>query len=419
MTRHETRWSIALLVLAILTGCAAVDVRVEPLNAPTPTVAATPIPPPTPEVQAQFSAGLVAREAPDDSEVEVALIAAPHLLYAPDGIVVVEMMPEWAGDEAYFVVNRGAGLRLRADWRAVWLTNSSGAGRVSMDVYLRAPDAAPDDFQWVENAVTADFYEEGATHREELLDSTLYLPDAGEYGVRVEVKAEAWNDATSSYTEGTHTYQTIVRAVNQPDDLLNTVEALSPAFGDMEWNGVFLDWRGWRFGPCFVRSEDNPDFTRHLDEACTAFEQGDWDTAANALQDALSADDSPELHNRLRQQLGFLSAAAGRWNVAARHFTEGLGVAHSLQDSLEVAIALHNLGVALVKAEFVKEGETRLWQAINLYDQMEDWPSAMVGWAQFAVHWRSLETFEWVVPALYDHGLPQAEMLESLAGQAE
>jgi len=406
---------VMMCVLVISAGCAAIDVRVEPITAATPTVVPTPQPPPTPEVQAQFSAGLVAREAPDDSEVEVANIAAPHLIFNGDGSVVVEMMPEEPDDEAYFVVNTGIGLRLRVDWRAIWLAGGAGGGRVGMDVYLRAPDAAEDDFRWVENTSTADFGLEGANHLEELLDSTLYLPGAGDYGVRVEVKAEAWNEATGASAKGTHTYQVMVRAVNQPDDLLNSIEALSPAFGDLEWQGVLLDWRGWRFGPCFVRSEGNVDFTRLLDEACSAFEAGDWDSAANALQDGLSADESPALQNRLRQQLGFLAAASGRWNVAVRHFTEGLSIAHGLQDSLEVAIALHNLGVALIKAGFADEGETRMWQALNLYDQMEDWAATTLTWGELGLYWGSLETLDWVVPALYEHGLPQAEMLEAAA----
>jgi len=403
---------ILLCAMVISTGCAAVDVRVESIIPATPTVAPTPQPLPMADVQAEFSAGLVAREAPDDDEVQVAYLAAPHLIYNSDGSVTVDMMPESAQD-FYFVVNTGVGLRLRVDWRAIWVTGGAGGGKVGMDVYLRAPDAAEDDFRWVENASTAEFWEESATHHEELLDSTLYLPGTGDYGVRVEVKAEAWNEATGAYVEGLHTYQVKVMALNQPDDLLDTIEALSPAFGDLEEQGVFMDWRGWQFGPCFVRSEGNTAFTQLLDEGCSAFEDGDWDNAANALQDALSADDSPALQNRLRQQLGMLAGASGRWNVAVRHFTEGLSIAHSLHDSLEIAIALHNLGASLINAGFLDESEPYLWQAINLYDQMGDSRGAAVAWAELAAYWESLETLEWVIQTLYDHGLPQAAILQT------
>jgi hypothetical protein len=405
---------IVLLAALWVGGCAAVDVRVESLATLTPAPSPTAPPPPTPAVQAEFNAGLVAREAPDDSAVRVFELAAPHLIYQSDGSVMVEMMPEWVAERVYFVVNTGRGVRLRLNWRAVWLAGGAGNGRVGMDVYLRTPDSP--EFQWVETASTADFYEEGVTFREELLDSTLYLPAAGEYVVRADLKAEAWNDAIGAYADGAHTHETTVVALNQPDDLVNTLEGLSPAFGELEAQGVFLDWRGWRFGPCFVRAEGNPEFTRLLDEACSAFEGGDWESAANALQDALNTTDDPSLHNRLRQQLGTIAAAAGRWNVAVRHFTEGERVALGLQDALEVAIAQHNLGVGLIYAGFGEQAEPYLWQSLTLYDQMEDWVGATVAWGQFAVYWQDPETFEWVVPSLYESGLPQAAALDALWG---
>ena len=69
MTRQPffLRRFVLLCAVLISTGCAAVDVRVESIIPATPTVAPTPQSLPVADVEAQFSAGLVAREAPDDN----------------------------------------------------------------------------------------------------------------------------------------------------------------------------------------------------------------------------------------------------------------------------------------------------------------------------------------------------------------
>lgn len=411
------RLCVNLALLATLIACSAIQVQVEPLNVPTtPTAAPTETVSPQPiegvvaESFAESAAGLVAYDAPDDEGKYVVNIASPYIVFYNGGSTV-EVLPEWFANEEFFVANTGMGFRLRTRWHAVWLADSSGGGRVSLAVSLRHP--GNDEYQPATFAETENFELDGADHREELLDATLYLPGAGDYDLRAILNVEATDYTNGGNSAGDHTYETRIIALNRPDPLPVSNEDLMPRFGDLEQNRVLIDWRGWRYGPCFLQTEGNAAITSALDAACVAFEGDDWNSAANALQDALNAaGDDVWLQNRLRQQLGTLAAEARQWNVAVRHFREGLTAARATYDSLEVAVALHNLAITLHEAGFEDEVEGLMWQSISLRDQMGDYPAAYLTWAQFAAYWESADTFSWVVPSMWDAGMPQAELAQ-------
>jgi tetratricopeptide (TPR) repeat protein len=404
------KWLGTLLAAALMSaGCGAVDVQVAPIFSVTPTVAPTLTPSPQPPI-IMSSAGLVARSEPDDGEVVVKTIAYPHLVFAP-GVVSLTMFPQWAAPQEYMVVDSGRGLRLRASWRALWLADSAGSGRVSVDVYLRWPGES--DFAFMQTASTEDFESAGEDFREELLDSTVYLPESGDYRLRVVTRVTMSESSGQEASQET-IYETDVIAVYSPSEPLTAPEDYAPAFGglDLEWSGWLIDWRGWRKGPCFLSTDAYPEATAQLDTACVQFENGDWGAAAEALQAALgTVGEDMALQNRLRQQLGTLAAAAGQWNVAVRHFTEGLKAARELDDSQEVGIALHNLGVALRAAGMNDEGDQRLFQSAQVFDQIGDYLGAALTWGQFSTFWRSADTAGWVYSVFSDHGLPQAEVL--------
>jgi hypothetical protein len=401
------KWLSVFLVVVLAAGCGAVDVQVAPILSVTPTVAPTLTPSPQPPIITS-SAGLVARSEPDDSEVVVKTIAYPHLVFAP-GVVSLTMFSQSAAPQEYMVVDSGRGLRLRTSWRALWLADSSGSGRVSVDVYLRWP--GQEDFVFLQTASTQDFESSGEDFREELLDSTVYLPESGDYRLRTVTRVTM---SESSGQEGSQEaiYETDVIAVYKPSEPLTAPEAYATDFGDLEWQGWLVDWRGWRQGPCFLSTDPYPEATALLDTACVQFENGDWGAAADALQAALGAvGEDVTLQNRLRQQLGTLAAAAGQWNVAVRHFTEGLKAARMLNDAQEAGIALHNLGMALRAAGMNDEGDQSLFQSAQVFDQIGDYLGAALTWGQFSAFWRSADTAEWVYSVFSDHGLPQAEVL--------
>ncbi len=402
MTKSLLRMS--LIVGLLLSACGVVAVQIEE---PIPTVNPTDTPIPPPPIQAEASAGLVAREAPDDSEVLVKTVAMPHIVYMPQGLAL-EMFEQWTPPVEYLAVDRGRGLRLRVDWSALWLVDSYGVGQVSMDVLLRAP--GENDFRFAQNATTSDFEGWGADQRDELLDSTLYLTDIGDYQVRAEVEVSARNDQSVEDLRS-YTYEFNLVALNYPPKLLTTPEDFTPQFGDLENAGALLDWRGWRLGPCFIRTDDLPEAATSISEACVGFANGDWEAASAALQVALQQVNHPVLRSRIYQQLGTLSAVMGDWPQALIHFQQGLQASLILHDALEVSIALRNLGIAQKNTEQYDEGEINLWQSIQLSDQIEDWLGSALTYGQFGYYWESLDTLEWVTNVMQDNGLPQAEIL--------
>ena len=396
--------AFSVLLLA-LSACGVVAVQVEE---PIPTVTSVPTPIPPPPIQSEASAGLVAREAPDDSEVLVKTVAMPHIVFAPDALAV-EMFDQWAAPAEYMVVDKGRGLRLRMSWSVLWLADSYGAGRLWMDVYLKSPDQ--EDFQFAQTAATQDFESWGADQRDELLDSTLYLPGSGEYQVRVEVNVRANNDKNNEDNR-TFTYETTVIALDSPPKILDTPEDFAPQFGDLEAGNILLDWRGWRLGPCLVRADDVPDAAADIAQACVGVANGDWGAAAGSLLSAAEAvGDNPALLNRLYQQLGVLAAVDGDMEKAARCFDMALAAARQQNDALEVAIALRNLGIA--QRELGDEaGEQNMWQSIQLSDQIEDWSGSVITYAQFGYYWESVDTLDWVKSVLAERGLPQLATVE-------
>ncbi|MDL1901354.1 tetratricopeptide repeat protein [Anaerolineae bacterium CFX9] len=398
---------VRLAAAALLSACSVVSVQVEE---PIPTVYPIETPVSLPPIQAESSAGLVAREAPDDSDVLVKTVALPHIVYAPDELAL-EMFGQWSPPVEYLVIDQGHGLRLRINWSALWLTDSYGTGRISMDVSLRSPGES--EFQFAQSASTPQFEAWGADYRDELLDSTLYLPDIGTYSIRAEVAVAISSDTGGSMADE-YTYEFDVITLNAPQNLIMSAADFAPQFGDLENQYVFLDWRGWRLGPCLIRVEGLPAAASAVSDACVGFANGSRDAAAEAMMAAIQLPDAPPaLRSRLYQQLGTLAAVSGDWNKAISHFEPGVQAAIALNDGLEVAIALRNLGVAqMINGQF-DSAENNLWQSIQLSDQIEDWLGSTLAYGQFGVYWESLGTLDWVIPVMRENGLSsQAGALE-------
>jgi tetratricopeptide (TPR) repeat protein len=399
----------AALAIMLLAGCGLVDVRVAPI--PTPTLAATDTPP----LEVLPSAGLVAYSAPDDDSMLVRTVAYPHLVYAPDGIAV-EMMEQWPAPQEYMLYDNNVGLRLRTDWRALWLSGAYGSGHVVMDVSLQSPGMA--DFEYAQYAATQPFEAWGADFRNELLDATLYFAAPGSYRVRALVTVKAQNDSGAQVVRDV-TYEMNVIALSSPAEAPTGDPAdFAPRFGEVESWGFLLDWRGWDEGPCYIQTDDNAEATRRLDEACVAVEDGDAAGAETGLTAALdAAGDDPYLLGLLRGQLGLLASAQGQWNVAARHFQESLELWRAGDQSQHVVIALHNLGIALLAAERWDEGNYHLSQSAQLAEQMQDWGGAMLTWAQLSRYWDSQESLDYFAGEMTANGWAQAWVLQSWADE--
>lgn len=405
---------LALLLTAlILTGCGLMEVTIDP----SPAAGSTG----TGGAAGQPSAALVASSAPDDNLMVVRTIGYPHLVYAPNG-PAIELFEQQPPATEYMIINTGLGYRLRLEWHALWEQDIYGLGSIEMDVYLRAPGAA--DYEYAQYAAAQPLENYGAAFRTELLDATLYLPGSGRYGLKANVRI-SMQDGSGNTLDRSFTYEGEVLAMDTPADEINQQPIdFQPLFGELEANGYLMDWRGWAYGPCFIQTEDNPTATRLLDEACTSMENGDWSTADQALSQALDAvGENPVLQGRLRMQLGTLAAAQGQWNAAVRHFREAITLWESLNNALEMGIALHNLGSALTTVGLWEEGIPMLEMAGRLRDQMSDWRGSLLTWSQLGVYWQSLEMLDGLVPQLTDNEMAQAEWVqrytEMLRTQAE
>ncbi len=392
-----------MVVCLLLAACGLVEVQVEPIPTPVPTDVPIAPPPGSP------SAGLVANSAPDDDRKIIRTVAAPHLVFAPENTLVAEMLPQWANPTEYLVGNSGYGFRMRAEWNALWLTDTYGRGFIELAVDWKPPQAS--DFEPAQYAATEEFEAWGADERSELLDATIYLEQPGIYELRATTRVTMTAE-DGTQVPGESLYETRLVVLNRPGSFPSDPSDYVPAFGELESQGILLDWRGWRRGPCFVETDGNVEANRQLDEACIAFEGGDWGQAMDDLQRALDmAGENTVLQNRIRQQMGILAGASDQWNVAVRNFRAALAAAQSSDDAFEVALALRNLGVALRQAELNDEGDFYLFQAIQVFDQLEDWLGSALGWGQFGVYWDSPDTLEWVAGVLSDNGLPQGDLI--------
>lgn len=405
----HARWPARLLAsaaLLIVSACSIIRVEVA---APAPGLSSSGTPIPPLSIQSASSASLVASDIADDSNVLVRTVALPHLVYAPDR-VSIEVFGQWAMPVDYLVIQPEHGLRFRVQWNALWLAESYGRGRIEMDIYLQMPDSA--DFQLVESAWTLDFEGWGADQRQELLDATLYLSEIGRYGVRAELRIEAVTEAGEVVT-ATYDYETQIVTLNQPARLLVSPEDFRPQFGNLEQQAVLIDWRGWRLGPCLIRTDELVALAGDIANACVAFANGDWDAAIEALLTAIAnAEEEAAVLARLHQQAGTLLAASGDWEQALAILEAGLIAALRLNDSLEIAIALRNLGVVQYQLGQPELSELSLWQSIQISDQIEDWFGSALAYGQLGYYWQSIETLDWVITVMRDHGLTQAEILQ-------
>jgi hypothetical protein len=390
-----------LITILLLSACGLVDVQVE--ETLTPELVATP----TAFQQSAPAAVVLSYGAEDDDVMVVRSVAYPHIVLSESG-ATIEPFEQALQPQDYLASAGEFGFRLRTDWRMLWLQDVHGISNVTLEVYVKPPWA--EDYESWDYVSTDDREQWGASFENELLDSTLYLPDAGMYGVRAVLTVNARLDDQPDTTHQS-TYETQVVVVSKPsDNLPSSVEYFQPAFGELENYGALLDWRSWAFGPCSLSSE-NQTVTRLMDQACVALEGGDLDAVTVALQQALDEEEGRRTLATIRGQLGVLAAVYGQWNNAARNFREALNLWLVEDDALGVMTGLHNLGASLAFAGRWEEGVSTLQQAEQLQHQMGDWPGVLFTNGQLAVLWQSVEYAQYVADQMSEAGLPQADPL--------
>jgi len=395
-----------LLVLA-LPGCRLMNVDMG--SAAAPTVEAIVLPPIEPVTTS--SSETLFNTSWDDNANVVQTLAYPHLVFTYDGIRI-EGFDQENPPQQYVIYNAGFGYRQRIDWDALWFGDVYGVGSLNIDVYVQPPDA--DEYSQWESVSTGDIEGWGAEFRDERLDVTIYFSQPGRYRVRAETYVSGYTDENEP-TELQNSFDTDVIALSMPPEawLLQSFEDAHPFLGDLETNGVFMDWRAWSFGPCTLQSDDEA-FIRAVDAACQAVETGDLERSADELQRALDLTDDAWQIATIRDQLGLIAAVLARWNIAARHFGEAHDAWESLDNAAAVGRALHNLGNMLLQGGRWREGENALQQAGQLRDQIDDDLGNALTWGQLGVYWDSYDMINDNAQTLSEYGLPQADTLWSI-----
>jgi hypothetical protein len=378
-----------------------VEVRVEePIAAPTSTPFQRSLP----------SAEAISSGAEDDEERVVRWIAYPHVVLGATANVI-EMFPQAMRPIDYLTFDGSFAYRMRVDWRALWLEEVEGSARVTLETYLQQPGAS--DFEYWDYVSTEDQWASGPDFRNQLLDATIWLPGPGAYQVRGVLTVDAMQpdvlkqNATAEFTTELYAFTT-----PPYENVPSGNEYFTPAFGDLEAQGVFMDWRSWAFGPCSTSSGVEA-VTSALDTACQAVENGDLVAARDALQSALDQETDPLIKGVLRGQLGMIAAVFGQWNIANRHFREALNLWQAGDRAVEAASSLHNLGITLVTLNRWEEGEPMLQQAGQLRGQIGDWNGNDFTSAQLAVYYGALDWMEYLVSLFWEREYPQAQALQN------
>jgi tetratricopeptide (TPR) repeat protein len=311
----------------------------------------------------------------------------------------------------YMAFDTGFAYRLRVDWRALWLEEVEGVARFTLETYIQPPGA--DDYEYWDYVSSEDQWSYGPDFHNALLDSTIWLPGPGLFKLRAVLTVDGMQDSLPARSAQT-TFETDIYAFTKPADenIPSGTEYFTPAFGELEQYGVFLDWRSWAFGPCAVSSGVEA-VTSLLDSACQSVEEGDFDSARNGLQEALDPETDSNTKATLRGQLGMIAAAYGQWNIANRHFREALNLWQAGDRAVETASSLHNLGITLVSLGRWEEGEAALQQADQLRGQIGDWRGNHFTYAQLAVYYNSLDWMDYLVSLFWEQEYPQAQALQN------
>jgi tetratricopeptide (TPR) repeat protein len=300
----------------------------------------------------------------------------------------------------WYVLIDEAELLFQVNWFGYWAEGAAGSAEIYAELTAEPTEGEP----LFTDAESGEFGEDGPLYINKAVVLPFEADEVGRYGVTISVTALAAGEG--AIAEGG--YSTEVVALSRPvGDFPDDGE---PRFGTLEEDGFFLDWRGWRGGPCRT-SVDDAAVTRTLDEACLVGE--DAEALAALLTEALEGDLTPAEQARIREQAGYAYAARGDWEIAARQFREALRRWEDEDDAYAVAVALHNLGVA--EGALGRPAEALLVQAIELREQMDDWSGFFVTWAQLGVLWQDAGTLYEAAEALEELGWPQADRVREFA----
>jgi putative nucleotidyltransferase with HDIG domain len=107
--------------------------------------------------------------------------------------------------------------------------------------------------------------------------------------------------------------------------------------------------------------------------ALALFWRGEWESAREALRDALAlADESPDLCGRIEQNLGVMASSDGDTQEAMRHYQRSLKSFLEAEDELGCATAYHNLGMISAGQQRWQDAETYYSASLDVANATSD-----------------------------------------------
>lgn len=375
----------ALVAVLALTALQLVEVRVGPLQASLLPQRA----------EEQFEGGMMEQD-----------LGTVHLTFTPETahVLLYDNGLLWS---QYMIANDDNRLRFLQRFQAQWTADASEAPAIiRLELFVKNFETDTFDLwdateYWVSgegpNAWSDDF----------VLD---FIPeDAGYYWFKLRISVDYDDEIVSSSEQFFELF-----ALTEPDVVPNDAGWAYPQYGDLEAEGILLDWRGWHFGPCELLREGDASADA-LDAACEAEDDGDADALMAHLETALAESDDLWLQAAIYDQLGMIAAAQGAWAQALDHFEAACKLWLDVDDAFYLSANLHNVAIAYWQLGEVDNLVAPLTGAQTLREQLGDEIGAALTWAQTSILYEDWENLYGLSDWMRDLGLPQAEALQELA----
>lgn len=407
---------ILIILPMMLLGMTLVDVQVSESPAVELTsVAPTPDETEITEPQENSQSTIVIRSNGewDDDSHQLHTVAYPHFIFSSDD-TQIEMFPESLPDEAYLVTDYESGIRFRLFWHGLWHKDVYGVANSTLWIDIKHEDW--DEFETWDWVSTYDYEGWGANFADEFLDMTLTFEENGHYEARLNVELMAFLADEEAYRtkslQHDMTFYVFTQDIVSNDDFSD----LQPAFGEMEYNGLFINWQAWNFGPCNLSSNDSA-ITQQLDEACEASTNQDIGRTTTLLEAILNTEPDDELDAQIRGQLGILKIFDGSWDIASRYLQTALTYWRDNDNANMTANTMHNLGLVYLLSERYADAEQLLVQSATLNSLIDNSIPSWLSWLQLSAVWEDWEALSNATETFADFGLQQADAFEHLVSQ--
>ena len=340
-------------------------------------------------------------------------IGISHITFAPEGVYITAV--DWPLlTPQYFIMDAGWGYKIQHDWTVSWAANTYGEGEIELSVYVRPPET--EEFElWDTNTVYV--ADEGEALWQDVVESILYFDDIGYHDIVMEINilVNVGEDAVEKH----YSVESQVVVLPPADDIIFDINAFVPLFGELEANGLLMDWRALHGGPCDlpVPEEDNLDDL--IAEICTAYAEDDLGRLVQLLNAAQLQTDAHWFKAIVQDQLGMIMAITEQWVFAHGYFSQAFENWLLDGSPLETSISLHNLAIAQAVTEQHDASAISLQQVELMREQLGDEIGGLLTWTQIAVFSDDLDSVDELTVWMEEWDMPQADALSVWREQAQ